>query len=60
MPRDSDALVDGECLPLVRGGVAVLQVAVADTFEGASFLLGDAQVAGHGKGPGVVIRPEGA
>ena len=41
----ADTLVDRECLPQVlRGltGVAVLQVAVAESFQGAGFLWGRA------------------
>jgi hypothetical protein len=46
-----DALVDGECLPQVPcglAGVAVLEVAVTDAFQGPCFLQGDAEVAGDG------------
>src|SRR5271165_2830555 len=51
-------LVDRERLPQMRrgvGGVAVLEVAVADTFPGACFLQGDAGVAGDGERLGVVV-----
>ena len=37
----ADAMIDGECLPHVGGalaGVAVMEVAVADSFQGACFL----------------------
>src|SRR5262249_9422127 len=54
--RGGDALVDRECLLQVRGGlagVAVLQVAVAESFQGACFLWGRAEVAGDGQGLGV-------
>jgi len=54
----SDALVDRQSLPQVRcglGGVAVVQVAVADSFEGACLLKGNAQVAGDGQGLSVVV-----
>ena len=47
----ADALVDRQCLPQVRGGlagVAVLQVALAESFQGACFLGGRAEVAGDG------------
>jgi hypothetical protein len=45
----SDALVDRECLPQVLGGlagVAVVKVAVADSFQGACFFQGAAEVSG--------------
>ena len=54
----ADALVDRECLLQVRGGlagVAVLEVAVADSFQGACFLRGRADVAGDGQRPGVLV-----
>ena len=54
----SDALVDRECLPQVGGGfagVAVLEVAVADSFQGACFLQGCADLAGDGQRLGVVV-----
>ena len=54
----ADALVDRECLPQVRGGlagVAVPDVAVADAFQGACFFVGDAQVAGDGERLGMVL-----
>ena len=37
----ADAMIDGECLPHVGGslaGVAVMEVAVADSVQGACFL----------------------
>ena len=46
----SDALVDPQCLAQVAQAlarVAILEVAVADAFEGACFLKGDAGVAGE-------------
>jgi len=49
--RSPDALVDRQCLPQVGGGlagVAVLQVASAESFQGAGFLWGRAKVAGDG------------
>src|SRR5690348_13862072 len=51
--RDADALVDGKRLPQVRGGlvavVAVVEVAVADIFQGTRFLKRHADVAGYGE-----------
>jgi hypothetical protein len=47
----ADALVDRQCLPEVcrsLAGVAVLPVAVAESFQGAGFLWGRAEVAGDG------------
>jgi hypothetical protein len=55
---DPDALVDRECLPQVRGafgGVAVLKVAVAKSFQGACLLEGNAQVADDGQRQGVAV-----
>ena len=55
--RGADALVDRECLPQGSGGlagVALLQMAVAESFQGACFLGGRAQVAGDGQGLGMV------
>ena len=55
---DPNALVDRECPPQVRGafgGVAVLKVAVAKSFQGAYLLKGNAQVAGDGQCQGVAI-----
>jgi hypothetical protein len=49
----SGALVDGEGLPQAGGGfagVAVVQVAVADSFQGACFLQGCAAIAGIRRG----------
>lgn len=46
----SDALVDGACMAQVTGcpgGVAALEVAVADAFQGARFVEGHAGVAGN-------------
>jgi len=54
----ADALVDRECLLQVGGGlagVAVLQVAVAESFQGACFFGGRAEVSGDGQGLGVVL-----
>jgi hypothetical protein len=48
----ADALVDRQCLPQVRGGlagVAVLQMAAAESFQGACFFWGRADVAGNGQ-----------
>ena len=53
----ADALVDGECLPQLRGGfagVAVVQVGLAESFLGACFLRCCANVAGDGQRLGVV------
>jgi hypothetical protein len=54
----ADALVDRECLAQVRGsftGVAVLEVGLADSFQGAGFLERHAEVAGDGKRLGVTF-----
>ena len=54
----SDALVDGECLLQVRrglAGVAVVEVAVADAFQGARFLQRRADVVGDGQRLAVVV-----
>jgi hypothetical protein len=54
----SDALIDRECLPQVRGAFicgAVLEVAVADSFQGACFLQGHANVAGDCQRSGVTL-----
>jgi hypothetical protein len=54
----ADALVDGECLLQVCGGlaeVALSEVAVADSFEGACLLWGRADVASDGQRPGVLV-----
>jgi hypothetical protein len=51
-PGASDALVDRERVPQVRGGfgrVAVPEVASADSFQRACFRKGDADLAGDGK-----------
>ena len=56
--RGTDALVDRECLLQVCGGlagVAFLEVAVADSFQGACFLWGGADVAGDGQRLGVPV-----
>jgi hypothetical protein len=48
----ADALVDRECLPQLRGGLArvpVLHVAVVKSFQGTCFLWGCAEVAGDGQ-----------
>ena len=53
----ADALVNRECLVQVGGGlagVAVLQVAVAESPQGACFFEGRAEVAGDGQGLGMV------
>ena len=53
-----DSLVDRECLLQVRSGlaeVAVLQVAVADSFQGAYFFWCRADLAGDGQRPGVLV-----
>ena len=58
MRRGRRALVDRECLPQVRGGlagVAVLQVGLAESFQGACFLQGRAEVAGDGQRLGMVL-----
>src|SRR5262249_39053230 len=54
----ADGLVDRQCLAQVRGGftgIAVLKVGLAESFQGASFLKGHAEVAGDGKRPGVTF-----
>ena len=54
----ADALVDGQCLlQVLRGvaGVAVVEVAVADAFQGAGFLPGRAEVTGDGQRLGVLV-----
>ncbi len=51
-------LVDRECLPQVRGGLAgvvVVQVGLAESFQGAGFLRGGADVAGDGQCLGVTL-----
>jgi len=53
----ADALVDRQCLPQVRrglAGIAVLQVGLAESFQGACFLRGRANVAGDGQRLGMV------
>jgi len=47
----ADALVDRQCLPQVRGslaGVAVLQVALAESFQRTCFFWSRAEVARDG------------
>ncbi len=54
----SDALVDRQCLPQVRGGlaaVAVLEVATADALQGACFPQGHAEITGDGEHLGVLV-----
>ena len=54
----SDALVDRERIPQEGGGlgeVAVAEVAVADSFQGACLLQGHAEVAGDGQRMVVVV-----
>src|SRR5215831_12535958 len=54
----SDALIDRQCLPQLRGAfaaVAILEVAAADALQGARFFLRDAKVPGDGQGLGVVV-----
>ena len=53
----SDALIDRQCLPQVRGGLAaaaVVEVAVADALQGACFLE-DAEITGDGERLGVLV-----
>ena len=53
-----DALVEGEGLLQAGGGfagVAVVEVAVSDAFQGPCFLQGDAEVDGDGQRLGVVV-----
>ena len=53
-----DALVDGKGLSQVRGafaGVAVVEVAAADAFQRPRFLRQNADLAGDGQRPGVVV-----
>lgn len=54
----TDALVDRERLPQAGGGfggVAVQEVAVAESFQGTRFLKRGAEVAGDGQRLGVVV-----
>ena len=54
----SDPLVDRQRLPQAGGafaGVAVLEVAAADSFQGARFVRGGAEVAGDDQGLGVLV-----
>src|SRR5215475_14511867 len=54
----ADPPVDRECLLQVRvslAGVAVVQVALAESFQGACFLGGYVEVTGDGQGLGVVL-----
>jgi hypothetical protein len=56
--RGTDALVDHQCVPQMRGGLpgfAVLEVAVAESFQGAGFLGGRAEAAGYGECLGVML-----
>jgi hypothetical protein len=56
--RAADALVDRESIVLGGrgfGGVAVAEVAVADSFQGACLLQGHAEVAGDGQCLVVVV-----
>jgi hypothetical protein len=48
----ADAMVDGQCLSQPRGGlagVAVVEVGLAESFQGACFLRGRADVTGDGQ-----------
>jgi len=54
----SEALVDGQSQPEVRGGfgrVAILQVAAADSLQGTRFLQGGADLAGDGQRLAVMV-----
>ena len=54
----SDALIDRQCLPQVRGGLAaaaVVEVAVADALQGTCFLQGHAEITGDGERFGVLV-----
>ena len=54
----ADALVDRQCLLQAGGalaGMAVVEVAVADSFQGACFVREGAEVAGDGQRLGVVV-----
>jgi hypothetical protein len=54
----ADSLVDRECLEQVCSsltGVAFLEVAVADSFQGACFLWGRVDVAGDGQRLSVLV-----
>jgi hypothetical protein len=54
----ANALVDGECMPQVGGsfaGVAVTEVAVADSVQGSCFLQGRADLAGESECLVVVV-----
>jgi len=54
----ANALVDRQRLPQVRhglAGVAVVEVAGADAFQGAGFLRGHTEVAGDRQSPGVLV-----
>jgi hypothetical protein len=58
-----DALVNGECLPQRRSACtkfAVLEVALADSFQGPCFLEGHADLTGDGQRPGVAVAGPGA
>ena len=56
--RGADAFVDGECVPQVHcglTGVGVVEVAVADAFQGAGFVEGCADLGGDGERLAVVV-----
>ena len=56
--RGSEALVDRQCLPqgcVGLAGAAVVEVAVADSFQGPCLLQGCAEIPGEGQGLGVVF-----
>jgi hypothetical protein len=56
--RDSDALVDRQCLAQVGGtlaGLTVLKVAVAESFQRACFLQGRTDITRDGQCPAVVV-----
>ena len=56
--RGPDALVDLQCLAQVCGGlagVAVLQVAAPESFQGACLLWGRAKVPGDGERLGMTL-----
>ena len=54
----SNALIDRQCLPQVRGGLAavtVLEVGAADALQGACFLEGHAEMTRDGERLGVLV-----
>jgi hypothetical protein len=56
--RGADALVDRECLQQMRGslaGVALLEEAVADSFQRPCFLRGRGDAAGDAQRPGMLV-----